>query len=222
MIVLRKSAEERLFSKPDYDFGTSHSIGIVQQIVKLLNIREGVDAERNFSHWVANLQGAFIRQVLNTAPINKLLGGYQSMLILNENKDRINSDPKIEKVFGRNFVDEINEGKLKCGDDFAIEGIKSAEGEGGMKYRNYFTGLERDKDFIANLRTLLRYIALRLSGQFNPNEDFWTATWTEVDYTRPVRVRYTEEQIRKIIIQSLIKYFEANSLDYSDKLHDYE
>ena len=222
MIVLRRSAEERLFSKPDYDFGTSHSIGIVQQIVKLLNIRDGVDAERNFSHWIANLQGAFIRQVLGSAPINKLAGGYQSMLILNEDKSRINSDPKIEKIFGRNFVDEVNEGKLECGDEFAIAGIKSAEGEGGMKYKNHFSGLERDKDFITNLRTLLRYIALRLSGQIGPNEDFWTATWTEVDYTRPVRARYTEEQIRKIIIQSIIRYFEANGLEYSSKLHEFE
>lgn len=222
MIVLRREPKEKTFSKPDYDFGTSHSIGIVQQLVKLMNIYSGVDAEQNFKHWIKNLQGAFIRPALNSVKNKNLRGGYQSLLILNEDEDRIMSDTKLRDLFGVDLLTDIKGGKLKCGDNFAIEGIKSAEGEAGMKYRNHFTNLERDKDFIGNLRTLLRYIALRLSGQIGQSEDFWTATYKEVDYTRPAKVWYTEDQIRKIMIQSLIKYFEAMGLDYSETLHEYE
>lgn len=225
MIILRKKnvVEERTFSKPDYLFGTNHIIGIIQQLVKLMNIRTGRDAEDNFSHWIANLQGAFIRQILaSVASTNNLIGGYQSMLILNEDKDRIISDPKIRKVFGDELANDVSSGRLKCGDELIIEGIKSAEGDGGMKYKSHFTKLERDKEFIANLRTLLRHIALRLSGQLGPNDDYWDSTWKEVDYTRRSSVKYTEKQVREIIIQSLIKYFEAMGLEYSEALHEYE
>lgn len=145
----------KLFAKPEYKFSTTHNVGIIQQLVKLVKIHDGVDADNDLEHWIIeNLQNVYLKNSFDKVKKNKnILVGPQGLLVLNENPETIKNEHKIyHKLFGQELEDNITSGKISAGDDFIIEGIKRAEGTGGIKYKRYFRGLEKDPEFIAMMR----------------------------------------------------------------------
>lgn len=221
MIKFKLGEEEKLFSRPDFILGTSHSIGIVQQLVKLINIREGQDCERNLQHWIiSGLQNVYLKNSISEVKKFQLVGGYQGLFILNEEPDEL-KQKAIDKIFGTELNNRVTAGELLCGNSFIIEGIKRAQGREGAKYKKYFTNLEKDKDFIQSIRDLIHFISLCISEQANTNDNYYRTINRniKVDYLRSNK--YTEIDLRKIIIQCLLNYFESNGLSYSEKFKDY-
>lgn len=187
-----------------------------------MNIYSGIDADQNFKHWIIEtLQNVYLQNSLDEAKPRPLNGGSQSIFILNEDIDTVKPDLSITNVFGDEIINNLRDGKLKCGDEFVIAGIKRAEGEGGTKYRKYFSNLEKDHDYIWNLRHLIKFISLCLSGQLSPTDGFYDnrINYVKVNYAR--KNTRTVEEIRVIIIECLISYLESNGLEYSSKLQDY-
>lgn len=211
----------KLFAKPEYKFSTTHNVGIIQQLVKLVKIHSGVDADNNLGHWIIeNLQNVYLKNSFDKVKKNKnILVGPQGLLVLNENPETIKNEHKIyHKLFGQELEDNISSGKISAGDDFIIEGIKRAEGTGGVKYKRYFRGLEKDPEFIAMMRRLVKFIALCLSGQLKPSENFYSKRIdnTKVDYS--LKTINTIQEIRVIIVKCLISYFESTGQEYSKDL----
>ena len=211
----------KLFAKPEYKFSTTHNVGIIQQLVKLVKIHSGVDADNNLGHWIIeNLQNVYLKNSFDKVKKNKnILVGPQGLLVLNENPETIKNEHKIyHKLFGQELEDNISSGKISAGDDFIIEGIKRAEGTGGVKYKKYFRGLEKDPEFIAMMRRLVKFIALCLSGQLKPSENFYSRRIdnTKVDYS--LKTINTIQEIRAIIVRCLISYFESTGQEYSKDL----
>ena len=211
----------KLFTKPEYKFSTTHTIGIIQQLVKLVKIHSGVDADNNLEHWIIEgLQNVYLKNSFDEIKKNKkILIGSQGLLVRNENPETIKNQSKIfYKLFGRELEDNIEFGKVSSGDDFIIEGIKRAEGTGGVKYKRYFRGLEKDPEFIAMLRRLVKFIALCLSGQLKSSENFYSRRIdnTKVDYS--LKTINTIQEIRAIIIRCLISYFESTGQEYPKDL----
>lgn len=211
----------KLFAKPEYKFSTTHTVGIIQQLVKLVRIHDGVDADNDLEHWIVeNLQNVYLKNSFDEIKKNKkILIGPQGLLVRNENPETIKNQSKIfYKLFGRELEDNIESGKVSSGDDFIIEGIKRAEGTGGMKYKRYFRGLEKDPEFIAMMRRLVKFTALCLSGQLKPSENFYSRRInnTKVDYS--LKTINTIQEIRAIIVRCLISYFESTGQEYSKDL----
>ena len=211
----------KLFAKPEYKFSTTHTVGIIQQLVKLVRIHSGVDADNNLEHWIIeNLQNVYLKNSYEKIKRNyKIIIGPQGLLVLNENPETIKNEHKIyHKLFGQELEDNISSGKISSGDDFIIEGIKRAEGTGGVKYKKYFRGLEKDPEFIAMMRRLVKFIALCLSGQLKPSENFYSRRIdnTKVDYS--LKTINTIQEIRAIIVRCLISYFESTGQEYSKDL----
>ena len=211
----------KLFAKPEYKFSTTHTVGIIQQLVKLVRIHDGVDADNDLEHWIVeNLQNVYLKNSFDEIKKNKkILIGPQGLLVRNENPETIKNQSKIfYKLFGRELEDNIESGKVSSGDDFIIEGIKRAEGTGGVKYKRYFRGLEKDPEFIAMMRRLVKFIALCLSGQLKPSENFYSRRIdnTKVDYS--LKTINTIQEIRAIIVRCLISYFESTGQEYSKDL----
>ena len=211
----------KLFAKPEYKFSTTHTVGIIQQLVKLVRIHDGVDADNDLEHWIVeNLQNVYLKNSFDEIKKNKkILIGPQGLLVRNENPETIKNQSKIfYKLFGRELEDNIESGKVSSGDDFIIEGIKRAEGTGGVKYKRYFRGLEKDPEFIAMIRRLVKFIALCLSGQLKPSENFYSRRIdnTKVDYS--LKTINTIQEIRAIIVRCLISYFESTGQEYSKDL----
>ena len=135
----------KLFAKPEYKFSTTHTVGIIQQLVKLIKIHNGIDADNNLEHWIIeNLQNVYLKNSFDK--MNKKISvGPQGLLVRNEDLEVIKNEYKTyNKLFGQELEDNITSGKISAGDDFIIEGIKRAEGTGGVKYKRYFRGLEKD------------------------------------------------------------------------------
>ena len=211
----------KLFAKPEYKFSTTHTVGIIQQLVKLVRIHDGVDADNDLEHWIVeNLQNVYLKNSFDEIKKNKkILIGPQGLLVRNENPETIKNQSKIfYKLFGRELEDNIESGKVSSGDDFIIEGIKRAEGTGGVKYKRYFRGLEKDPEFIAMMRRLVKFIALCLSGQLKPSENFYSRRIdnTKVDYS--LKTINTIQEIRAMIVRCLISYFESTGQEYSKDL----
>ncbi len=211
----------KLFAKPEYKFSTTHTVGIIQQIVKLVRIHDGVDADNDLEHWIVeNLQNVYLKNSFDEIKKNKkILIGPQGLLVRNENPETIKNQSKMfYKLFGRELEDNIESGKVSSGDDFIIEGIKRAEGTGGVKYKRYFRGLEKDPEFIAIMRRLVKFTALCLSGQLKPSENFYSRRIdnTKVDYS--LKTINTIQEIRAIIVRCLISYFESTGQEYSKDL----
>lgn len=218
---LGENKEERLFSKPDFLLGTSHTIGIIQQLIKLINIREGQDCEKNLQHWiVSGLQNVYLKNSIDSIGGRRLNGGLQGLFILNEEPDEL-KQKAVDKIFGMELNNRVTTGEFPCGNNFIIEGIKRAQGREGAKYKKYFTNLEKDKDFIQSMRDLIHFISLCISGQANTNDNYYRTINRniKVDYLKSNK--YTEIDLRKIIIQCLLNYFESNGLSYSEKFKDY-
>lgn len=214
--------EQREFSSSEFLLGTIHTSGIVQQLVKLMNIYDGEDARRNLRHWIIEtLQNVYLKNAFRDSEVNRLRGGYQSLFILNEDVSSLDRNKSIIDVAGNEFRVKIENGSLKCGEDWILEGIKRAEGEGGLKYGRYFRGLERDKDFIEAIRNLIKYISLTISGQITGTENFYDSKVTRlsVDYKR--KNSYSIQEIRAIIIQCLIIYFDSNGLEYDPMFEEF-
>ena len=211
----------KLFAKPEYKFSTTHTVGIIQQLVKLVKIPSGMDADNNLEHWIIEgLQNVYLKNSFDEIKKNKkILIGSQGLLVRNENPETIKNQSKIfYKLFGRELEDNIESGKVSSGDDFIIEGIKRAEGTGGVKYKRYFRGLEKDPEFIAMLRRLVKFIALCLSGQLKSSENFYSRRIdnTKVDYS--LKTINTIQEIRAMIVRCLISYFESTGQEYSKDL----
>ena len=211
----------KLFTKPEYKFSTTHTVGIIQQLVKLVKIPSGMDADNNLEHWIIEgLQNVYLKNSFDEVKKNKkTLIGPQGLLVRNENPETIKNQSKIfYKLFGRELEDNIESGKVSSGDDFIIEGIKRAEGTGGVKYKRYFRGLEKDPEFIAMMRRLVKFIALCLSGQLKPSENFYSRRIdnTKVDYS--LKTINTIQEIRAMIVRCLISYFESTGQEYSKDL----
>ena len=211
----------KLFTKPEYKFSTTHTVGIIQQLVKLVKIPSGMDADNNLEHWIIEgLQNVYLKNSFDEIKKNKkILIGSQGLLVRNENPETIKNQSKIfYKLFGRELEDNIESGKVSSGDDFIIEGIKRAEGTGGVKYKRYFRGLEKDPKFIAMMRRLVKFIALCLSDQLKPSEKFYSRRIdnTKVDYS--LKTINTIQEIRAMIVRCLISYFESTGQEYSKDL----
>ena len=212
----------KLFSSPGFDFSTIHTVGIIQQLVKLVKIHSGVDSDNNLEHWIINgLQNTYLKNCCNEirGRENRMKIGPQGLFVLNENPETIKNWSKtFYKLFGRELEDNIESGKISAGDDFIIEGIKRAEGTGGVKYKKYFRGLEKDPEFIAMMRRLVKFIALCLSGQLKSSENFYSRRIdnTKVDYS--LKTINTIQEIRAIIVRCLISYFESTGQEYSKDL----
>jgi hypothetical protein len=211
----------KLFAKPEYKFSTTHTVGIIQQLVKLVKIPDGMDADNNLEHWIIDgLQNVYLKNSFDEIKKNKkILIGPQGLLVRNENPETIKSQSKMfYNLFGRELEDNIESGKVSSGDDFIIEGIKRAEGTGGVKYKRYFRGLEKDPEFIAMMRRLVKFIALCLSGQLKHSENFYSRRIdnTKVDYS--LKTINTIQEIRAIIVRCLISYFESTGQEYSKDL----
>ena len=211
----------KLFAKPEYKFSTTHTVGIIQQLVKLVEIHNGVDADNNLEHWIiGNLQNVYLKNSFDEINKNKKISvGPQGLLVRNEDPEVIKDEYKIyNKLFGQELEINIESGKISVGDDFIIEGIKRAEGTGGVKYKKYFRGLEKDPRFISMMRRLVKFMALCLSGQLKPSENFYSKRIdnTKVDYS--LKMINTIQEIRAIIIECLISYFESTGQEYSKDL----
>jgi hypothetical protein len=211
----------KLFAKPEYKFSTTHTVGIIQQLVKLVKIPSGMDADNNLEHWIIEgLQNVYLKNSFDEVKKNKkILIGSQGLLVRNEDLNIIKINSKtFYNLFGRELEDNIESGKVSLGDDFIIEGIKRAEGTGGVKYKKYFRGLEKDLEFIAMMRRLVKFIALCLSGQLKPSENFYSRRIdnTKVDYS--LKTINTIQEIRAIIVRCLISYFESTGQEYSKDL----
>ena len=211
----------KLFAKPEYKFSTTHTVGIIQQLIKLVRIHDGVDADNDLEHWIVeNLQNVYLKNSFDEIKKNKkILIGPQGLLVRNENPETIKNQSKIfYKLFGRELEDNIESGKVSSGDDFIIEGIKRAEGTGGVKYKRYFRGLEKDPEFIAIMRRLVKFIALCLSGQLKPSENFYSKRIDSLKVDYSLKTINTIQEIRAIIVRCLISYFESTGQEYSKDL----
>lgn len=211
----------KLFSKSEYKFSTSHAIGIIQQLVKLVKIHSGVDSDNNLEHWIIeNLQNVYLKNSFDEVKKSRraLIIGPQGLLVRNEDSTTIINNKTFYDLFGQELEDNIKSGKVSTGDDYIIEGIKRAEGTGGVKYKRYFRGLEKDPEFIAMMRRLVKFIALCLSGQLKPSENFYSRRIdnTKVDYS--LKTINTIQEIRAIIVRCLISYFESTGQEYSKDL----
>lgn len=211
----------KLFSSPDFKFSTTHTVGIIQQLVKLVKIHDGIDSDNNLEHWIIdNLQNVYLKNSYKEVKgrDGKLKVGPQGLLILSEDIDVIYNNQTFYKLFGRELENNITFGKISAGDDFIIEGIKRAEGTEGLKYKRYFRGLEKDPEFIAMMRRLVKFTALCLSGQLKPSENFYSKRIdnTKVDYS--LKTINTIQEIRAIIVRCLISYFESTGQEYSKDL----
>ena len=200
----------KLFSSPEFEFSTTHAVGIIQQLIKLVKIHEGIDADNNLEHWIIEgLQNVYLKNSYKEIKgrENKLRVGSQGLFILNEDPNTIISNNIFFKLFSQELKDKIISGKVSAGDDFIIEGIKRAEGTGGVKYKRYFRGLEKDPEFIVMMRRLVKFIALCLSGQLKPSENFYSRRIdnTKVDYS--LKTINTIQEVRAIIVRCLISYF---------------
>ena len=105
----------KLFAKPEYKFSTTHNVGIIQQLVKLVKIHSGVDADNNLGHWIIeNLQNVYLKNSFDKVKKNKnILVGPQGLLVLNENPETIKNEHKIyHKLFGQELEDNISSGKI--------------------------------------------------------------------------------------------------------------
>ena len=105
----------KLFAKPEYKFSTTHTVGIIQQLVKLVRIHDGVDADNDLEHWIVeNLQNVYLKNSFDEIKKNKkILIGPQGLLVRNENPETIKNQSKIfYKLFGRELEDNIESGKV--------------------------------------------------------------------------------------------------------------
>ena len=68
------------------------------------------------------------------------------------------------------------------------------------------------------MRRLVKFIALCLSGQLKPSENFYSRRIdnTKVDYS--LKTINTIQEIRAIIVRCLISYFESTGQEYSKDL----
>ena len=211
----------KLFSSADFEFSTIHTIGIIQQLVKLVKINSGVDADSNLEHWIIEgLQNVYLKNSYKEIKgrERKLKVGSQGLFVLNEDPNVINNNKIFYKLFGKELENNIESGKISAGDNYIIEGIKRAEGTGGTKYMRHFRGLEKDTEFISMMRRLVKFIALCLSGQLKPSENFYSKRIdnTKVDYS--LKTINTIQEIRAMIIMCLISYFESTGQEYSKDL----
>ena len=116
----------KLFAKPEYKFSTIHTVGIIQQLVKLVKIPSGMDADNNLEHWIIEgLQNVYLKNSFDEIKKNKkTLIGSQGLLVRNEDLNIIKINSKtFYKLFGRELEDNIESGKVSSGNDFIIEGI---------------------------------------------------------------------------------------------------
>ena len=209
----------KLFAKPEYKFSTTHTVGIIQQLVKLIKIHNGIDADNNLEHWIIeNLQNVYLKNSFDK--MNKKISvGPQGLLVRNEDLEVIKDEYKTyNKFFGQELEDNITSGKISAGDDFIIEGIKRAEGTGGVKYKRYFRGLEKDPEFIAMMRRLVKFISLCLSGQLKPSENFYSRRIDNIKVDYSLKTINTIQEIRAMIVRCLISYFESIGQEYSKDL----
>lgn len=211
----------KLFSSPEFEFSTIHTVGIIQQLIKLVKIHEGIDADNNLEHWIIEgLQNVYLKNSYKEIKgrENKLRVGSQGLFILNEDPNTIISNNIFFKLFSQELKDKIISGKVSTGDDFIIEGIKRAEGTGGVKYKRYFKGLEKDPEFIAMMRRLVKFTALCLSGQLKPSENFYSKRIDSLKVDYSLKAINTIQEIRAIIVRCLISYFESTGQEYSKDL----
>jgi len=211
----------KLFSSPEFELSTTHAVGIIQQLIKLVKIHEGIDADNNLEHWIIEgLQNVYLKNSYKEIKgrENKLRVGSQSLFILNEDPNTIISNNIFFKLFSQELKDKIISGKVSAGDDFIIEGIKRAEGTGGIKYKRHFRGLEKDLEFIAIIRRLVKFIALCLSGQLKPSENFYSKRIDSLKVDYSLKTINTIQEIRAIIVRCLISYFESTGQEYSKDL----
>ena len=216
----------KLFSNPDFEFSTTHSIGIIQQLVKLMNIYQGTEADNNLRHWIIEtLQNVYLKTSYNEVRprLSQLKTGPQSLFVLgDENLFNPKNEKEFRSIFGNELLESIEKGNKPTSDNFIKTGIKRAEGEGGNKYGRYFRNLENDKDFIPALKRLIKFISLCLAGQLSPNENFYNNKIDRLKINYLAKNVHSVEEIRAIIISCLISYFESNGIfDYSKNLSLY-